>query len=480
MESSSRSRSHAGSIEENTMAIIDAAGAKDTQDTNDDRMAFLEAVRASSIVPETGTAPTNKMFEAIFQILKVGKSLELIMASYQLLNELDKCFPRAYLSNVDKSNSSCTALLEPVVVKEAWSPFSLGSDATCGERQTANKNSGGPLDSSGFHLLIQNIVKVTDEMNSQALNIKLELRSEIQDNQLDRVEQLKWEYWLQASDAVSLGNMFLFQYLVNVLEGDFLPRNSMYKAIHCCISETMNWTLLRESLINMLLGSRKISYKGFIKDCLSLISRLCHVYAGFSHDPSCEENSAGKQHEKCDTAVAIAFLEVKNCTCISVQKLLVLVRFIMELDMSKKKADMQGHTTRADGVRTPLVEIIIDELTYNEDILSPFLQVFNEPKWKLEIALQYFWKYISKPSVRTRRSNGPTEDATFGGLLKYFSNNTNTKNVIRKIGTEVAQLLLAHAFQACGDFAIRKRSSIYSGNHPLNKMSSETVTSSVH
>lgn len=408
MESSSRSRSHAGSIEENTMAIIDAAGAKDTQDTNDDRMAFLEAVRASSIVPETGTAPTNKMFEAIFQILKVGKSLELIMASYQLLNELDKCFPRAYLSNVDKSNSSCTALLEPVVVKEAWSPFSLGSDATCGERQTANKNSGGPLDSSGFHLLIQNIVKVTDEMNSQALNIK------------------------------SLGNMFLFQYLVNVLEGDFLPRNSMYK-------ETMNWTLLRESLINMLLGSRKISYKGFIKDCLSLISRLCHVYAGFSHDPSCEENSAGKQHEKCDTAVAIAFLEVKNCTCISVQKLLVL---IMELDMSKKKADMQGHTTRADGVRTPLVEIIIDELTYNEDILSPFLQVFNEPKWKLEIALQYFWKYISKPSVRTRRSNGPTEDATFGGLLKYFSNNTNTKNVIRKIGTEVAQLLLAHAFQA--------------------------------
>ena len=37
MESSSRSRSHAGSIEENTMAIIDAAGAKDTQDTNDDR-----------------------------------------------------------------------------------------------------------------------------------------------------------------------------------------------------------------------------------------------------------------------------------------------------------------------------------------------------------------------------------------------------------------------------------------------------------
>ena len=75
-------------------------------------------------------------------------------------------------------------------------------------------------------------------------------------------------------------------------------------------------------------GSRKLSYKSLIKDCLTLISRLCHVHAGFSYNPSCEENSAGKQHEKCDTAVAIAFLEVKNCICISVQKLLVLVRFV--------------------------------------------------------------------------------------------------------------------------------------------------------
>jgi hypothetical protein len=30
------------------------------------------------------------MFEAVFQILRVGKSLELMMASFQLLNELDK------------------------------------------------------------------------------------------------------------------------------------------------------------------------------------------------------------------------------------------------------------------------------------------------------------------------------------------------------------------------------------------------------
>lgn len=66
----------------------------------------------------------------------------------------------------------------------------------------------------------------------------------------------------------------------------------------------------------------------------------------------------------------------------------------------------------------------------------------------LLITIFCMWlRYVLQPSVRTRKSNGTTEDATFDGLLKYFSNNTNTKNIIRKIGSEVAQLLLAHAFQ---------------------------------
>lgn len=93
------------------------------------------------------------MCEGVFQILRVGKSLELIMASFQLLNELDKVlhwslyfnsiynyilrchiiltcatlvltsfkmqrYPRVYLSNSDKSKSSSNAPLELVVVKE--------------------------------------------------------------------------------------------------------------------------------------------------------------------------------------------------------------------------------------------------------------------------------------------------------------------------------------------------------------------------
>lgn len=71
----------------------------------------------------------------------------------------------------------------------------------------------------------------------------------------------------------SLGNMLLFQYLVTVLEGDFQPRNCVYAgklilffflfffSLLLCgriklllfDSETANWVLLRESLLNMLL-----------------------------------------------------------------------------------------------------------------------------------------------------------------------------------------------------------------------------------
>lgn len=394
-------------IEVNTMAILDASGfVKATQDLSDDRITFLEAVRSASLVPDNGIAPTYKMFEAIFQILKEENSLELIMSSYQLLNELDKRYPRVYISKVELSKlPSPSNAPELVVVEEAWSSFTFGSDS---ERDGANKNSGESFDSTSFHLLIQDLVKVVVETKSEELETK------------------------------SLRNMLLLQYLTSVLEGDFVPRYSICKDI-------MNWNLLRESLLNMLLGSRRISYKGLIKDCISIMCEMSHVHTEISHDIRLPENSAAEQLKDCDAAVAISFPEVKKCTCIALQKLLLMA---MELDTSKKKADMLGLTTRADGLRTPAVEIIQDELTYNRDALFPFFQVFNEPKWKLELIVQYFQKYIAKPSIRTRQSSDPIDDATYDGILKSFSNSNCAKNIIKKISAEVAQLLLAHAFQA--------------------------------
>ncbi|KAK4858329.1 hypothetical protein QYF36_014681 [Acer negundo] len=401
MEKANHKRSNRTGIEENILAILESTEAKDTRDTNDDRIAFIEAVRAASFIPENGTAPTYKMHEAVFNILRVGKSLELIMSSYQLLIQLNKRFPRVHVSK-----SSSTDSHELIIFNEDWLPFDLSSETVCSERQAAGGNSIRPLDYSGFTLLIQELDEVVNGTNSQAIDTKY------------------------------LRNMLLLQYLVNVLEGDLLPRKIVYE-------ETSNWNLLRESLLNMLLGSRRINYKVLMKDCLSFFSGLCKVHAGINNDHGCSENSVTKPSEDCYPALAFALLDAEKSTCVAIQKLL---RMIMELDKSKKNADMLGHTTRADGVRTPLMEIIVDALNYERDIVSPFLQVFSEPIWKLEIIVLYFSKYITK--VRTRRSNGPTDDATFDGILKYLSNSINLKNFLKKISTEIVQLLLAHAFQA--------------------------------
>ncbi|KAG6583973.1 Negative regulator of systemic acquired resistance SNI1, partial [Cucurbita argyrosperma subsp. sororia] len=394
-----------GAIEANTLAILDASEAtKHTRDADDDRIAFLEAVRAASLLPENKSPPTFKMCEAIFKILRFGNSLELITTSCQLLNELDLEFPRVYMTNASESSMPH----ELVVLQEAWSPFVLGTDISDSERATAYDLTGGLIDPPGFHLLLQGLAEVSDFEN------------------------------FQASDTKVLSNMLLFHYLVSVLEGDFVPRNQMY-------TESMIWSFVRESSLNTILCSRKMNYKGLMKDCVTTLCGLGQYLAEYDNAVPYSGTSMVKQHEAIDTALATAFLHFGRITCAATLKLMVMV---MELDSSKKNADMLGHTTRADGVRTPLAEIIQDELTYDKNILSPFLQAFKDSKWKLEIIVQFFWKYISKPSVRTRRSNVPAEDATFSGVLKCISNSSSAKSITKKIGTHAIHLLLAHGFQA--------------------------------
>ncbi|RAL44764.1 hypothetical protein DM860_003523 [Cuscuta australis] len=390
-------------MEENTMAILDTSGFnRDSRHRNDDRLAFLEAVRSASLVPEDAVAPTKTMFGAIFQILKDESTLELVVASYQLLNELDKRFPRVHHPMIEKSDSYSPAHCNTLVVdEEAWSPFNYGLDSEKVESSTDSGLSINPLE---FHSLVQDLGEVFEEKP-------------------------------EASEIKTLRSMLLFQYLVNVLERDFLLRNSAYK-------ENMNWNLVRESLLNMLLGSRKVVYKNFVKDCLS---SMCSMYHEMNNTQSMTTTNSS-------AAVAMALPEAKHCACVSLKKLLFL---IIELDSSRNKADSQGLTTRSDGVRTPVSEIILDEITYNSDTLS-FLQIFDEPGQKLKLILQYFQKYIPKTSARNKKSNGLGNPATFESILKCFSNANSTRSIMKKISGEAAQFLLGHAFQAYLSMSVRR------------------------
>ncbi|KAG6393732.1 hypothetical protein SASPL_144300 [Salvia splendens] len=252
--------------------------------------------------------------------------------------------------------------------------------------------------------------------------------------------------------------MLLLQYLVTVLEGGFRPRNSTYQGrisrFHCdglsetmvdsyVLAENLDWTILRESLLSMLLGSRKIPYKGLIKSSLSALYNLSQSTVS-SEEDSCSDKTQREELHEVDRAIALALPEVEKSTCNVLKKFFIM---IMELDSSKRTADQHGLTTRADGVRTPAVEIILDELINDSDVLSSFLKVFD-PKWRLEIIVQYFQKYISKNSFQTRSSTGTINTENFDGLLKYLSNSKRTKSIIKKITTEAIQLLLAYGFQA--------------------------------
>lgn len=266
--SSSSKTVNRGVIEENTLAILDATDSKYTRDANDDRIAYLEAVRAASILPENGTSPTNKMYGAVFQILRNGKSLELMTTSFLLLNELDVRFPRVFIS---KTPSSEAGKLEVV---DEWSPFTLNSDVAL-DGEAAGKNSNSLFDFSCFHRLIE-------ELNEAANGTKVHM-----------------------ADTKFLGGMLLFQYLVNVLEGDFKPRNSVY-------AETGDWQLLRKSQLNTLLASRRINYKSLMKDCLSVMCGLYQVYVSTPY---------GNDH----IAMDIGLLEAQRNTCLAMQRLLVVV-----------------------------------------------------------------------------------------------------------------------------------------------------------
>ncbi|KAL5715889.1 isoform X1 [Ranunculus cassubicifolius] len=352
------------------MAIVDPCRIQ-----NEDRLSFLEAVRAATIGSDNGITPSRKMYETIFDILKDSPSLQLIMSSYQLLLELDKKFPKVNLSNTGKS----------VVAKEPWSPFSLGQKHSTYGKETSQ--SGDPLDSLGFYQLVENIA----------------------------------QDFTEAKSLKHVGDMLMFQYLVYVLEKDFRSRNTVYK-------ETNGWNLLGESILNMLLVCRGINYTGLMKNCISIL---------------CKDNSQNTVVAS-DFALNTSYFEWKQMTCMAVEKFLSLV---IELD-NTKQADPKVQITAVDRLRTPLIEIIRDELSYNKQILSRLLQVFSDPKGKIEIILQYISSYSKKASTCTQRSSISSGNTSLDDVLSYFSSETSTGNILSKISTNEVQLLLAHSFQA--------------------------------
>ncbi|KAL6624351.1 hypothetical protein ACP70R_031672 [Stipagrostis hirtigluma subsp. patula] len=395
-----------GGIEENAMAILDSSGIKDSRDLHDDRAAFLDAVRSACLAGDNPSAPSWAGKEKAHlaypnRILRNSSSLELAVASFSLLLELGKQYPRTYLTN-----SGAHQVL--VVVKESWLPFLLGNDTICTDIGGNARNSDHLFDPSRFSLLIENMVEPTDTTDAN-------------------------------NEMKSIKNMMLFQYLVNTLEADFVLRHVAYKVTRLGDFQGISVKYASE-------GSRKLVFKSLVKNCIYLVLNHYHHEAEDAVEDSIpSEGHPAKSESDTNSSLNFSSFELGR-TLESVQKLFVMV---MNLDLIRKEADTLGLTSRADGFRNSIMEIFLDELTYNISYLSPFLLAFADWKWKLEIILQYFSKYCGKAAVRTRRSDNSQQDLTLESVLSFFLTTTSAKAMAKKMSSEVAQLLLAHAYQVC-------------------------------
>lgn len=83
--------------------------------------------------------------------------------------------------------------------------------------------------------------------------------------------------------------------------------------------------LLKTDFLDNIQGSRRIVFKALVKDCISVMCKMCHVHPGNTDDLSHTENSSTERLKNCNSAIAIALPEVEKCTCTALQKLLLLV-----------------------------------------------------------------------------------------------------------------------------------------------------------
>jgi len=91
--------------------------------------------------------PTRKMYEAVFQILREDKSLELTITSYQLLLDLEKRFPPVTVAKMSGSSSDVIEA-QLVINSEVWSPFIVSSGNDSAKMDGFSDGNSDPIDCS--------------------------------------------------------------------------------------------------------------------------------------------------------------------------------------------------------------------------------------------------------------------------------------------------------------------------------------------
>ncbi|EFJ28212.1 hypothetical protein SELMODRAFT_411550 [Selaginella moellendorffii] len=112
-----------GYMEDNVLAMLDSQGVKDSESIRDDKLSFLDVVFEEFVMPEQAR-PSKSIYRAVYSCLRESKSMEVAMASYRLLKDLDEVVI-SYASEVPYKNVSCitslnlSSLARDLMVKES-------------------------------------------------------------------------------------------------------------------------------------------------------------------------------------------------------------------------------------------------------------------------------------------------------------------------------------------------------------------------
>ncbi|KAI3766917.1 hypothetical protein L2E82_16996 [Cichorium intybus] len=87
--------------------------------------------------------------------------------------------------------------------------------------------------------------------------------------------------------------------------------------------------------------------------------------------------------------------------------------------------------------RTQAMEIIMEELTYDKNILFPFLQALDKPKLKMDMIVQYFQKYLSKAYI-SLHSTENKEDIDDNSLPEICKNMISAFTCLKKTDEHTA------------------------------------------
>ncbi|KAJ7549827.1 hypothetical protein O6H91_07G071100 [Diphasiastrum complanatum] len=396
------------SVEENLLAILDISGVKDAEDIEDDKINFIEALHTVSIASIVPNVPTMKLFKAIIQGLQGSQTMELTMASYQLLSDLNKVFPHVSI-NAAASDEGVRLIINHKV----WTPCAPDMGDIDGKRDHVQSSQDADLvsiDILNLPSLLQSILAYFGEK--------------------------KVNPCLQQSNK-NLGRSLIFRYLITLLWTDFDCRMKVFEA---CRDET----LLQNSLLSYhLKGQDKKTYTDFVRN-------LLHIIATTAKSSEDQMSTLDQNAEESDTHGKNIDLKaatlMKEFVCDNHLHFCAKTFIFMVISLARlRNADQKTSGVEHYDERLECIGIIVDILDYNKSMLEPFLEAIETPMLKMYFILHYFVKMAPKPIVKDMQVNLAT--SSIQEMFNCFVDSKDVRSICRCIDIDVLQTLLSHGFQ---------------------------------